>query len=269
MIVFIVIIVYCMHAHVAFIIYCFHLNIKDQCYKFETQTDMEPATTADLERASEQGTILAIRVEGVNYGRGGIDWHDIELETRMALFVLVGVAVFGISFLLVRYYGESISKFFFTPVKSRRSNNKSLRETFVVLEEKPWSNEMEDELSKKREVIEEQRREIDQMKLEIDQQHAIREAEWETNRRELNKYKKKKSNIPESIELLDGEKGDDREGETEGQLTDTDTFMTADASEEKLDDVKHPIQPEQGMEEKCVEGKSKIHKEKTKKSAKK
>jgi len=262
----------------------------NQCYKFETQTDMEPASTADLERASAQGTILGIRVEGVNYGRGGIDWHDIESQARMALFVLVGFAVFGTSFLVVRYYGKSISKFFFTPVKSRRSNNKSLRETFVVLEEKPWSNEMEDELSKKKEVIEEQRREIEQMKLEIDQQHSIREAEWEMNRRELKKYKTT-SNIPESSELLDGEKRDDGEENTEAKITeskciipDTDTFIKADDSEEKLEGGRmwqaaqlqanrsknSPLsQQEQGMEKNCVEGVSKTNIEKTKKSVKK
>jgi hypothetical protein len=39
----------------------------NQCYKFETKTDMETASTQDLERASNQGTILAIKVDGVAY----------------------------------------------------------------------------------------------------------------------------------------------------------------------------------------------------------
>jgi len=42
-----------------------------QCYKFETQTDMEVADQIDLERASRQGSILEIKVNGTVYGQGG------------------------------------------------------------------------------------------------------------------------------------------------------------------------------------------------------
>jgi len=43
----------------------------NQCYKFQTKTDMYPASTDDLELASAQGTILSITVDGVTYGSGG------------------------------------------------------------------------------------------------------------------------------------------------------------------------------------------------------
>ena len=36
----------------------------NQCYKFETQSDMEVASASDLEEASVQGTILAIEYGG-------------------------------------------------------------------------------------------------------------------------------------------------------------------------------------------------------------
>mmetsp|Transcript_6680 Transcript_6680/g.7523 ORF Transcript_6680/g.7523 Transcript_6680/m.7523 type:complete len:737 (+) Transcript_6680:76-2286(+) len=42
----------------------------NQCYKFQTQTDMEVASTADLESATIQGTILALQVDGITYGQG-------------------------------------------------------------------------------------------------------------------------------------------------------------------------------------------------------
>ncbi|OEU21829.1 hypothetical protein FRACYDRAFT_231975 [Fragilariopsis cylindrus CCMP1102] len=267
----------------------------NQCHKFETKTDMEAATVSDLERASAQGTILAIKVDGVTYGKGGIDWHDVELETQAGIFVLVAVAVLGMIFLLVRFFGwKSISEFFCTPVRisrrrrRRRLKNKSLIETFVIdstntntdnnddsnsSEEKPWSIEMVDELSKEREVIEKQRREIEQMKLELDQQYTIREMEWETNQRELNEYKKKRkesSNFPpESIEV-DAGKDDDREEETEGQLTEnecamseTNSFVTAEASEEKTDDERqqdNQQEQDHDTKEKCMERESKINK---------
>ena len=42
----------------------------NQCYKFQTQTDMEPASNNDLQRATDQGTIPAIEVDGSRYGEG-------------------------------------------------------------------------------------------------------------------------------------------------------------------------------------------------------
>ena len=285
-----------LHAH-ALSLYKFKSTngMKDQCHKFETKTDMEAATVSDLERASAQGTILAIKVDGVTYGKGGIDWHDVELETQAGIFVLVAVAILGMIFLLVRFFGwKSISEFFCTPVRisrrrrRRRLKNKSLIETFVIdstntntdnnddsnsSEEKPWSIEMVDELSKKREVIEKQRREIEQMKLELDQQYTIREMEWEMNRRELNEYKKKRkesSNFPpESIEV-DAGKDDGREEETEGQLTEsecamseTNSFVTAEASEKKTDDERqqdNQQEQDHDTKEKRMERENKIDK---------
>lgn len=43
----------------------------NQCYKFQTKTDMSQASTSDLEIASSQGTILAISINNVTYGSGG------------------------------------------------------------------------------------------------------------------------------------------------------------------------------------------------------
>merc|ERR1712232_1534386 len=40
----------------------------NQCFKFETHSDMEEASTDDLELATKQGTIISIDVDGVSYG---------------------------------------------------------------------------------------------------------------------------------------------------------------------------------------------------------
>jgi hypothetical protein len=42
----------------------------NQCYKFQSQTDMESASSSDLELATAQGTILGIVVDGIAYGKG-------------------------------------------------------------------------------------------------------------------------------------------------------------------------------------------------------
>mmetsp|Transcript_27570 Transcript_27570/g.60689 ORF Transcript_27570/g.60689 Transcript_27570/m.60689 type:complete len:676 (-) Transcript_27570:323-2350(-) len=150
----------------------------NQCYKFETKTDMEPASTEDLERASDQGTILAIKVDGVTYGKGGIDWHDVEVEIQVTLWILGAAAAFGIMFLLSRRYKSSILS---------RHFQKNLREVFLDdstdamdPEEDAWLHK-EEELARNRRIIEKQRHEIEQIKLELDQENSIRGMEWELN----------------------------------------------------------------------------------------
>eukprot|EP00578_Thalassiosira_sp_NH16_P007863 CAMPEP_0181121968 /NCGR_PEP_ID=MMETSP1071-20121207/25042_1 /TAXON_ID=35127 /ORGANISM="Thalassiosira sp., Strain NH16" /LENGTH=498 /DNA_ID=CAMNT_0023206865 /DNA_START=101 /DNA_END=1598 /DNA_ORIENTATION=- len=44
----------------------------NQCYKFETHSDMEEAYASDLSHASAQGTILQINYDGVWYGKGTV-----------------------------------------------------------------------------------------------------------------------------------------------------------------------------------------------------
>ena len=44
----------------------------NQCYKFETHTDMAVASAADLAAASAQGTILLIEYGGAWYGNGTV-----------------------------------------------------------------------------------------------------------------------------------------------------------------------------------------------------
>ena len=49
-----------------------HYQNCNQCYKFETHSDMEKASKDDLKAADEQGTILEIKVNGVWYGNGTV-----------------------------------------------------------------------------------------------------------------------------------------------------------------------------------------------------
>ena len=68
-----------------------------QCYKFETKTDMEPATTEDLVRASAQGTILAVKVNGKIYGEGYISNTATASQKVARIIGVFGfLAIFGI-----------------------------------------------------------------------------------------------------------------------------------------------------------------------------
>jgi hypothetical protein len=64
-----------------------------KCYKFETQTDMEPADVDDLVRASSQNSILEIMVNGTTYGSGGYrsppNFHSKEIGMLLSLCTLV------------------------------------------------------------------------------------------------------------------------------------------------------------------------------------
>jgi hypothetical protein len=71
-----------------------------KCYKFETKTDLEVASNEDLVRASKQGTILEIMVNGKTYGSGGFrsPSPDNSSFKAIALILGVGMLVGGILF---------------------------------------------------------------------------------------------------------------------------------------------------------------------------
>ena len=55
----------------------------NQCWKFMSKTELEPATASDLARASAQGTILSINYFGTVYGEGDVtslinDYFDVD-----------------------------------------------------------------------------------------------------------------------------------------------------------------------------------------------
>ena len=78
--------------------FCFdYASSSTQCYKFETKTDLEPATVEDLQRASSQGTILAVKVDGKVYGQGYISITPTPTQSVFRVFVVVGLlALLGV-----------------------------------------------------------------------------------------------------------------------------------------------------------------------------
>ncbi|KAG7374216.1 hypothetical protein IV203_013311 [Nitzschia inconspicua] len=75
----------------------------NQCFKFETKTDLEPASTEDLERASAQGTILAVVVDGKIYGKPGIAWYEYDKDPpKTTIFIVVLLAILGFIILSTR-----------------------------------------------------------------------------------------------------------------------------------------------------------------------
>jgi len=89
----------------------------NQCYKFETHTDMEPAYKDDLKRASKQGTILRIKVNGKFYGEGGFHAYDKGDVWQEPIFI-----AFSVSLLLVGFFYLIFAYLF------KRRQSKMLRE---------------------------------------------------------------------------------------------------------------------------------------------
>ena len=71
--------------HSCFVLFRFLFSLQykscNQCYKFETKTDMEEASRDDLELATSQGTIVSIDVDGEMYG--GTVSYETDAPTEM------------------------------------------------------------------------------------------------------------------------------------------------------------------------------------------
>ena len=127
----------------------FRLFSLRQCYKFETQTDMERAEEFDLQQASQQGTILEIWVDGQRYGRGGFHPHFIWPQwATVLLSCLGGMGLVGCLTLLCRKFGSSAmvgtvlqwlrERFFRTGLPS------SFKEHFHIEDEEPRTTVVDD-----------------------------------------------------------------------------------------------------------------------------
>ena len=55
---------------------------------------MEPASSQDLERASKQGTLLRIKVDGKIYGQGGFHADDVVVDWTESILIGFGVLIF-------------------------------------------------------------------------------------------------------------------------------------------------------------------------------
>lgn len=87
----------------------------NQCYKFQSQTNMEPASTDDLVRATAQGTMLGIQVDGTRYGEGyyvapgrGIRAAKMTSAAFLSAVALVGLGYYHYGKKLHRRVGRSI-----------------------------------------------------------------------------------------------------------------------------------------------------------------
>jgi hypothetical protein len=68
----------------------------NQCYKFETKTNLKEASEMDLKTASSQGSILRIKAYGKVYGRGGYS-TPMSHTTQVAYESLAVVATTGLA----------------------------------------------------------------------------------------------------------------------------------------------------------------------------
>jgi len=109
----------------------------NQCFKFETHTDYEPASTDDLARASEQGTILRVKVNGVVYGKGGYTSEPEYSPSRFFLVAVAGLLAGALMVFVTRFYFQKnpglCSKLLKRIKKKKRRGKpkrKSLKEPF-------------------------------------------------------------------------------------------------------------------------------------------
>lgn len=81
----------------------------NQCYKFQTQTDMEAASNYDLERATAQGTILGIHVDGTRYGKGNYvaPGRGLRVVKRTSTVLMSTMALVGLGYY---YYGKKLRR---------------------------------------------------------------------------------------------------------------------------------------------------------------
>jgi len=111
----------------------------NQCYKFESQTDMEQASTDDLELATEQGTILAVTVDGVMYGSGyyEVPGHKLHVFKRSLIELLSAMAFIGLTYCFYTKVGKYRIRNWYKqwkkPVKRKRrfrrpTGNKDMKE---------------------------------------------------------------------------------------------------------------------------------------------
>lgn len=106
----------------------------NQCYKFESQTDMEAASTADLEAATKQGSMLAIRLaDGTKYGKGQYRTPGQvgRVLKKTALWLSFSVLLIRIVFAYVRYFQK----------RRRAVNNAGLKDGLTVATEAPLDEE--------------------------------------------------------------------------------------------------------------------------------
>ena len=135
---------------------------------------MELATEEDLARASAQGTILAVKMNGKIYGSGGIDWH--EDDPRTIIMILTSLAVAALLIILIRVYKSSIVNMF-KRLQSRRFHHNLRKALFEDEGDDEFDDDLKNELRKKQQKIEE-------LEWELQQEQTIREMEWQVSRQQ-------------------------------------------------------------------------------------
>lgn len=75
----------------------------NQCYKFDTHTDMEEASSYTLKKASKQGTLLSFTINGVTYGGSNQQGYSYNSNTtQVSSLAVVAAVILAVAF-LARY----------------------------------------------------------------------------------------------------------------------------------------------------------------------
>lgn len=147
---------------------------------------MEEASIEDLARASSQGSILAIKVDGVVYGSGGFQSKPspalFYVTIAGLLLLLLGGAFFVVERTSLLTKATTLFTKAFERFKSRRQVEAlpaSLREKFAVETEDASEKrkEVEAELKKKDEALAQQQDEVERLKVMLNTERVLRQLE--------------------------------------------------------------------------------------------
>lgn len=150
----------------------------NQCYKFEAKTSMELATVADLERASSQGTILAIQVNGTIYGKGGFHAAGDNQYVKTAGWVFALTALLGVAVVFGCWFKTSVLQWM-AKFKTRQVHAGSLKETFIEspADAQEIFDQLQDDIARKSKLIEKQHRNLERLRLELEYERTMRAME--------------------------------------------------------------------------------------------
>lgn len=152
----------------------------NQCYKFETQTDMEVASAFDLARASAQGTIMAIKVDGIWYGEGKFS-KTISRSSVVAYSVGGASLVIMLTFLFQKQIRGA-----WKTLRAQRRNMKFPKGLRRVIAPSP----SDDSYVRAKEVSCEQAIRLDTMQKELDKERAMRYLEQNRSSRYIRMLEK-------------------------------------------------------------------------------
>lgn len=188
----------------------------NQCYKFEAKTSFEAASQEDLERASAQGTILGVKVDGVWYGEPLSFESSDRGERAETILFITAIVMFAIVLTLWafgrrngksemkgfrrRYRGgEAFPGLFLESFMGSSNNNArdglyKTEEDTVEGDDDKSKEDLHEVLAAKEKIIQEQREELARLRVELQEARLL----MQPKEPEQNQWKPQNDNFSSS-----------------------------------------------------------------------